>query len=150
MKNILRNLLLFTLLFSMVCFTSGFIKAVSNGQVSKIVSEKTLIKAYYFHGNKRCSTCKKIDEYSKNAIEKGFPNEIKQNKIKFQSINIDLPDNEYLVDKFELAGSSLVLVHYKNGKQISFKTLNKVWQLTGNQAEFEKYIQSEIKQILKE
>ena len=28
--------------------------------------------AYYFHTNTRCSTCMKIEAYSKEAIEQGF------------------------------------------------------------------------------
>ena len=32
--------------------------------------------AYYFHGNMRCATCRKLEAYSEEAITKGFAEDL--------------------------------------------------------------------------
>jgi hypothetical protein len=100
--------------------------------------------AYYFHTNTRCSTCIKIEAYSKEAIEKGFPEELKNGTLKMQVINYENPGNRHFMKDYKLVSKSLVLVNMVNGKQTEWTNLKMVWQLTGRKDEFLNYVRKEV------
>jgi hypothetical protein len=104
----------------------------------------SFIAAYYFHGNFRCPTCRKIEQYSREAIEKNFPQQLKSGAVFFQTINTDEPDNTHYIQDYQLVTKSLVLVKYKNGKQVSWKNLPAIWQKVGDQQAFYDYVKTEI------
>jgi hypothetical protein len=74
--------------------------------------------AYYFHTNTRCSTCIKIEQYSKEAIEKGFPEELKSGALE-KIVNYQNPENRHYMQDYKLVSKSLILVNLVNGKQRS-------------------------------
>ena len=108
------------------------------------------IKAYYFHGNFRCASCKKIEQYSREAIETSFDNQLKNGKLTFQTINTDKPENKHFIQDYQLVTRSLVIVEYKDGKQIKWKNLEKVWQHLNNEDAFFNYVKTETENYLKE
>lgn len=112
--------------------------------------EEPDVVAYYFHTTRRCYSCKKIEAYSREAIESGFPEELKNGKLEFHSINIDKAENKHFVKDYQLYTKSLIICDIENGKQIDWKNLSKVWQLLKNKDEFLKYVQDEINAYLKE
>ena len=108
------------------------------------------IKAYYFYGNFRCVSCKKIEQYSREAIKTYFDKQLKNGKLTFQAINTDKPDNKHFTQDFQLVSKSLVLVEYKAGKQVKWKNLEKVWQYLNNADAFFNYVKTETEKYLKD
>jgi len=108
------------------------------------------VVAYYFHTTSRCVSCKKIEAYSREAIESGFSEQLKSGVLKFESINIDDAENKHFIDDYQLYTKSLVICDLKNGKKVEWKNLNRVWQLIRNKDEFFKYVQDEINAYMKE
>ena len=106
--------------------------------------------AYYFHTTYRCVSCKKIEAYSREAIETGFAEQLESGTLEFESINIDESDYKHFVKDYQLYTKSLVICDMKDGKQVTWKNLDKVWQLIRNKDEFVKYVQDEINAYLKE
>ena len=104
---------------------------------------KTLI-AYYFHGNFRCDNCRKIEQYSREAIEKYFVEELKTKKLTFTIINTDLSENKHFIEDYQLYTRSLVIAEYKDGKQVKWKNLAKVWEYLKDKDAFYEYVRSEI------
>ena len=45
------------------------------------------VSVIYFHGDFRCSSCVKIEQYSSEAIEKFFPEELKNGELRFSTIH---------------------------------------------------------------
>ena len=76
--------------------------------------------AYYFHGNVRCATCRKLEAYSEEAITKGFADELASGTLAWRVVNIDEPENKHFVQDFELVTKSLVLVEYRDGEVVRF------------------------------
>jgi hypothetical protein len=111
-------------------------------------SDTHKVIAYYFHTNTRCSTCIKIEGYSKEAIEKGFADELKKGTLEMRVINYEQPENKHFLKDYKLVTKSLVLVNMVNGKQTEFTTLKKVWQLTGHKDDFLKYVRKEVRSYL--
>ena len=100
-----------------------FIPKYMNGNViassgSKISSDIEKVEVYHFHATNQCVTCKTVGANAEATVNTYFANELKSGKIVFAHINIDLPENKALVDKYEAKGSSLLIGVY--GKDGSF------------------------------
>ncbi|MDD4183168.1 MAG: nitrophenyl compound nitroreductase subunit ArsF family protein [Candidatus Omnitrophica bacterium] len=106
--------------------------------------------AYYFHGNFRCHTCHKLEQYSKEAIESTFKNELASGKLAFIAVNIDEKGNEHFAKDYQLYTKSLVISLVKGDKEIKSKNLVKIWDYVGNKQKFYAYVTEEIKNFLKE
>ena len=104
--------------------------------------------AYYFHTNTRCSTCIKIEAYSKEAIEKGFADELKNGTLEMRIVNYENPENRHFMKDYKLVSKSLVLVNTVNGKQTEWTNLKMVWQLTGRKDAFLNYVRKEVRGYL--
>jgi hypothetical protein len=104
--------------------------------------------AYYFHTNTRCSTCMKIEAYSHEAIEKGFPEELKNGTLEMRIVNYEQPENRHFMQDYKLVSKSLVLVNMVNGKQTEWTNLKIVWQLTGRKDAFLNYVRKEVRNYL--
>ena len=104
--------------------------------------------AYYFHTNTRCSTCMKIEQYSREAIEQGFPNELKNGKLEMRIVNYENPENRHFMQDYKLVSKSLILVNMVNGKQTEWTNLKIVWQLTGRKDAFLNYVRKEVRSYL--
>lgn len=102
------------------------------------------IVAYYFHGNFRCASCKKIEAYSKESINSNFSNELKKGILLLKVINIEEPGNRHFIRDYNLYTKSLVVVSYAGDKQIKYKNLERVWDYLGSKAEFENYVRTEL------
>ncbi len=104
--------------------------------------------AYYFHTNTRCSTCIKIEAYSKEAIEKGFADELKNGTLEMRVVNYETPENRHFMQDYKLVSKSLVLVNTVNGKKTEWTNLKMVWQLTGRKDAFLNYVRKEVRGYL--
>jgi hypothetical protein len=146
----MKTLLSLALLIMSVICTCTLVNAADNAPAQKApaTQSKSFIAAYYFHGNFRCATCKKIEQYSKEAIELNFAQQLKSGALVFQPVNVDEPENQHFVQDYQLLTKSLVLVKYENGKQTAWKNLPAVWQNVGDQAAFFDYVKKEVEAYL--
>jgi hypothetical protein len=112
------------------------------------VTESKKVIAYYFHTTYRCPTCRRIEAYSKEAIDFGFAQELKDGRLEWRLINVELPQNQHFAQDYKLFTKSLVLVRMKDGKQVEWTNLSRVWELTGEHAAFLRYVQQEIRAYL--
>jgi hypothetical protein len=143
-RSLLRCLLI---LGSIVAVTYPSLNLLA-GQAAAPKTEEHKVIAYYFHTNTRCSTCIKIEEYSHEAIEKGFPNELKNGTLEMRVINYEQPENKHFLKDYKLVSKSLILANMVNGKQTKWTNLKMVWQLTGNKDDFLKYVRKEVRSYL--
>jgi hypothetical protein len=132
------------LLLMIACTCAGAADNVIAQKDSVKAKESKFVTAYYFHGNFRCPTCKKMEQYSRESIELNFAQQLKSGALVFQPINIDEPENQHFVQDYQLVTKSLVLVKYENGKQKAWKNLPAIWQKVGDQQAFFEYVKSEI------
>ncbi len=112
-----------------------------NVQANKII-------AYYFHTTYRCVTCQRIEAYSKEAIDSGFARELAAGKLEFRPVNVQLPENRHFIQDYQLSTKSLVLVRTKDGNQLEWTNLSRVWELTGDHEAFLGYVQQGIRSYL--
>ncbi len=100
--------------------------------------------AYYFHGNRRCPTCQKLESYSNQAVTTGFAGQIDEQVLDWQIVNYDEAGNEHYMDDYELSHQSVVLTRVQDGQVTDWTNLARIWELVGDEAEFTEYVQTEI------
>jgi hypothetical protein len=105
--------------------------------------------AYYFHGNVRCATCRKLEQYSHDAVAEGFPQELATARLRWLTVNVDKQENAHFTKDFGLYTRSLVLVAERGGKTVRWKNLERIWELVRDPAAFEKYVQGELRAFMK-
>jgi hypothetical protein len=103
---------------------------------------------YYFHGNMRCATCRKLEAYSEEAITTGFANDIERGALAFRAVNVDEAQNEHFVKDFQLTNKSVVVVEYRDGEVARFENLNEIWQRVRDKDDFLEYVRSSIREFI--
>ena len=108
------------------------------------------IIAYYFHGNARCSTCHKMEQYTKEAIEENFKDELANGLLVIKAVNVEKKENEHFVNDYQLYTKALIISHVEDGKEIQHKNLTKIWEYVRDKKKFFNYVTTEINDYLKE
>ena len=129
---------------------SGVKEAEAAVNETPLMSLPSQVVVYYFHGNARCPSCYKLEQFAKEALEQNFAGEIKSGKIVFKIVNIDKPGNDHFVADYQLYTKSVVLSLVKDGRQVRYKNLEKVWDLLRDQEQYHAYIRDQIKPFLGE
>jgi hypothetical protein len=107
------------------------------------------VVAYYFHGRVRCASCMKIESLSGKVIRERFPEELRTGRLAFREVNVEEPGNRHFIDDYRLTSQSLVIVEYRDGRQVRWKNLEKVWTLLESEKEFLPYVQEGVSSYMK-
>ncbi len=118
------------------------------GAKKAVTKNEHQVMVYYFHGNNRCFTCKKIERLTKEALETYFSSESGTGLIKFSVINTDEPENRQFIEKYRLFTRAVVISDIQNGKEAQWKNLQKIWELVHDEVAFKEYIRNEIKMFI--
>ena len=113
-------------------------------------SSETQVLVTYYYTSYRCPTCKKLETYSRQAIEEGFPAELEEKRIVFRTLNLDEAENKRYVEDYKLVTKSLIVSLNRDGKETKWKNLPDIWKLVGDQEKFVEYVQRETKRFLEE
>ena len=103
---------------------------------------------YYFHGKFRCSTCRRIEQLTREAVSENFGDAIGTGALQIKVINVEEPQNSHFSKDYKLFTRSVVVSDMVNGKEMQWKNLQKVWELVHDEKAFKEYIRSEIKNYL--
>ena len=106
------------------------------------------IIVYYFYGNRRCATCRKLESYSEEALLTGFESELADSSLVWRAVNYDEEENEHYIKDYQLYTKALILSREGDVKEGEWKNLDKIWQLVRNKDKFIKYVQSETRTFM--
>ena len=87
------------------CCSSSKKELTENKPCCSQTVEEASATAYYFHATRRCATCQAVEKVSKEYIEAKYAE-----KVTFISVNREEEQNKDLVEKYEIAGQTLLLV----------------------------------------
>jgi hypothetical protein len=97
----------------------------ANAQMKSTDTENSVIsdniEVYYFHFDRRCETCVKVEKVTEESLKKNFPEELKNKTIVFQSINLDDKTNDALAAKLKITGQALLIVKGETSKDLTNK-----------------------------
>jgi len=95
---------------------------------------------YYFHRTQRCHTCLTMEAYAKDILTQTFPKQFESGEIEWRLVDIETPANEHFVHDFELTSNALVMVKPDGDQRAEWKSLDRIWELVGNEQEFKTYV----------
>ena len=102
----------------------------------------------YFHGDRRCATCQKLESYSHEAIVDGFEEELKSGSLVWRTVNYDDDANKHFIDDYKLYTKALILSQMSDTVEISWLNLDKIWQLVGDKEEYVDYVQKRTRSFM--
>ena len=150
-KSLFVNLSALLLLFSLsaansMAETGSTPAANDTNSTTAVVNHKVLV--YYLYFTPRCETCLNMEAFSREAVETGFANELKQGAVEWHSYDTGNKEYEHFWNDFKLVTKSLIMVDVRDGKQVRWKNCDKIWDLVGAKPDFLKYVQEEVKAYL--
>ena len=95
-------------MFSLQLSCSGQTNPKQTGNESEIASQ---VGVYYFHFERRCSTCISVEENSKKAVEELYPEQVKTGEYFFKAVNLDKASGKEIGDNMGIGMQTLVVVH---------------------------------------
>lgn len=93
-------------LFIVITFL-GMVSCAGGASKDKAASNTVkpgTVEVLYFHGKQRCITCNSIERLTQQVVDS-----IANEKVVLRVIDISLPENEAVADKYEVAFASLIL-----------------------------------------
>lgn len=98
----------------------------------------------YFTFGKRCTTCVRMETWAREAVEAEFADDMKSGRLMLRTSDGD----PTTLRKYGLTTKSLVLRNVQEGKETSWRSLDRIWELNGDEAAYKAYIIEQIKQAL--
>ncbi|MCC7141542.1 MAG: hypothetical protein IT349_05505 [Candidatus Eisenbacteria bacterium] len=147
----LLQLLCLTLLFLGVGtgVRSGWSAAPADSSAAPGVVVPQRLIVYYFHTSQRCVSCRKLEAFTAEAMQTRFATEIAAGRVDFRIVNYEREENAHYVREYQLYTKSVVVVDERNGAEVGWKNLPKVWQLLNDKGKFIDYVAGETKAMLK-
>jgi len=112
------------------------------------MNEVQKVEVIHFHATQQCYSCKTVGAYAEETMNTYFANEIKFGKVTFAHINVDLPENRELVNKYGVTGSSLWIGVYDSNGFHKEENVN-VWYKISNKQDYMNYLKGVIEQKLR-
>lgn len=105
------------------------------------------IEVVHFHGTHQCWSCITVGKYALKTIQDKFPEEYASGKIVFKDINIELPENQEIVTRYQAKGSSLYVNAIRDGKDDITDDVT-VWRLVNDEIQYVSYFEGKLKTLL--
>ena len=74
------------------------------------------VTVYYFHGVRRCATCLAIEDVTKNVVKDKY---VGNKRVIFKTVDFEAEANQALAEKYEVAGSSLIVAAGGNHEDLT-------------------------------
>ena len=123
-------------------------KAATPAAALRPASKPSTILVTYFHATARCMSCLKIEDLTNATMTTRFAGPIADKRVVWRVVNIDEPGNNHFVKDYGLYTKSVVVSEVREGREVRWKNLDQVWQLLGDSAAFQSYVEREVQAFL--
>ena len=106
--------------------------------------EDITFTVYYFHGNKRCMTCRKIEALARQSIEEGFADDLADSVLTWRVVNFEDDENASFAKAYKLFTQTLIVSRQIDGKEAGWINLDQIWQLVHDEDDFLAYVHDEV------
>ena len=97
------------------------------------------VEVYHFHGHNQCTSCIAVGDLAEKTVNANFKDELATGRLVFAHINVELPENRALAEKYGVTGSSLWIGVY-DGNGFHKNEDVRVWSLIGNKDAYMTYL----------
>ncbi|UCB57560.1 MAG: hypothetical protein JSV30_02965 [Candidatus Omnitrophota bacterium] len=129
----IKSLVILFLCIVGIGFTVSVLKAEDEAQIA----------AYYFHTKFRCPSCHKIEQFTEESLKNNFSKQLEEGSLVYRVVNVEEKGNKHFINDYQLYTKSVVLSFRKNGEELEYKNLDKVWMYLGDKQKFSDYIKEE-------
>ena len=126
------------------------VKAIpaGNAPTTKPQAMQDGVQVMYLHNNTRCTTCRNIEAYAREAVETGFANELQSGRMAWQVVNYEAPGNEHYATDYNVLAATVVFAKFAGGRQVAWKNLMEVWDYKDDRAASVAFVQESLKKFL--
>lgn len=110
------------------------------------VPDKVVV--YYFHGTRRCPTCRRIQETIEQTVQERFAAKTASAALEFQEINYEEPENKHFIKDFNLSFSTMIVTANKGQTMLKWDNFNKVWDYAHDKPALTEYTEKSIREYL--
>jgi hypothetical protein len=105
---------------------------------------------YCFHPAELCSSCEKIEKYTREVLDKSFAAPMKQGRLVWRVANYEAPQNAHFADEYQIVSTCIVLADGRAGRAGKWKNLQQeAWAQVDNKKAFQDFVRGEIQAALK-
>ncbi len=123
-------------------------EAVAPVAAPRPAAAPTTIYVTYFRSTARCASCLKIEYLTSATMTTRFAGPISEKRIVWRTLNFDEPVNSHFVKDYGLYTKSVVVSEVKDGREVRWKNLEKIWELLDDPAAFQGYVGREVQAFL--
>ncbi|MDD1658239.1 MAG: nitrophenyl compound nitroreductase subunit ArsF family protein [Methanomicrobiales archaeon] len=105
------------------------------------------VEIYHFHATRQCSSCITVGAYAAETVNTSFAPEVASGKVVFGHVNMELPENRALVERYGPTGASLWIGIYDGNGFHKEENVN-VWYKIGNRDDYVTYLEGVIEKRL--
>jgi len=106
----MKKIAFLTLLVGLMMSSVACNAQTSNDKKKTVLTATEKIEVFYFHYTRRCITCNAVEEVTKTTIAELYPEQSKQGKIKFTSVNLDEKSSKEIAQKCKADGQALIIM----------------------------------------
>lgn len=152
-KQIIRSVLLIVVLGSLAIWAnreyqkSHAPEAPAAEEDLAVISGDQVVMTYFISGT-RCVSCMKIEAFTKETAEQDFADELANKKLVFRVIDTGEAGYQHYTDDYQLTSKTVILSHRRDGKEIEWVDMAKVWDLLDDTPGFHAYLGIQIRSHL--
>ncbi|NIA20813.1 MAG: hypothetical protein GWP05_02325 [Anaerolineaceae bacterium] len=139
-----RTIITVALLAFVAVSVAAAILRESRGRDDQPLVEPDGFVVYYFHGPQRCRTCLTIQSCWREAVDEGFPEAIRDGRLRRQAINFLAPESARFVPRYRIESLSIVVAEVRNGRPRRQKNLGAIWDYRDDRPGMVEYIRSQV------
>ena len=103
---------------------------------------------FYFHGYRRCFTCRAIENYLEETVRQDFALRLPGGGLEWRQVNVEEPRNRHYIRDFNLVSSAAVIAEMRGDEAKRMKQLDLVWRLVRDKSSFMTYVRGEIEDFV--
>lgn len=102
----------------------------------------------YLYGNIRSAACVDAEQYVREAVESGFPEQIKAGKLHWRAVNYEEPRSEHWATECQIAAPALMLVRMSGGTRTQWKIMADVEELAEDKPAYVEMVRNSVRDFL--
>jgi len=106
------------------------------------------IRVYYFYTDTRCFSCYKIETLTESTLVEDFALPLEEGRVTWRPVNVEEPGNEHYAEEYKLYTKHVIVSELKEGQEVRWKDLPRVWDLLGDEEAFRNYVRDEVRSYL--
>ncbi len=97
------------------------------------------VELLYFHRTQRCVSCNNAEQYTRDTLNKYYPDELQSGRLSIQSI--DYQQDKAMAEKYNVKVQGLKIVTTRGG-QVNVKDVPEIWTYVQDRDAFMNFLKS--------